>query len=211
MGIGAGGRSWLFNIFIFDLSINLSIKVGDHIIKNKDFEQLLGIKINSKLNFNEHVNNICKKTNQKLNAVSRIVYYMTFQQRKLILNAFILSQFLYCPLLWMNHSVYNMNNKINRIHDKTLRIIYNNNTSSFEELLEKDNSDTIHHRNLKVVATEIFKIKNNLAPSIFKDLLERQNEKNNNLRNVLDFQSKTVKTVQYGTETLFFHGPNYEI
>ena len=185
---------------------SLSIKVGNDIIKNKDSQKLLGITINSKLNFDEHVNNICKKTNQKLNALSRIAYYMSFDQRKLILNAFILSQFSYCPLVCMNHSRY-VNNKINRIHARTLRIIYNDRTSSFEELLEKDNSDTIHHRNLKILATEMFKVKNDLAPSIFNNIFERQNMQKYNLRNVSDFKSKTAKTVQYGTETISFLGP----
>ena len=69
----------------------------------------------------------------------------------MIMKAFIESQFGYCPLLWMFHS-RGLNNKMNRMHKKALRITYNGKASSFPKLLEKDNSVTIHHRNIKIQA-----------------------------------------------------------
>ena len=68
-----------------------------------------------------------------------------------------------------------LNNRINRIHDRALRLIYQDNSLSFAELLEKDISVTIHQRNLQVLATEIFKLKNGLSPEIMKELFEMQN------------------------------------
>ena len=79
------------------------------------------------------------------------------------MNAFFKSQFSYCPLAWMCHSRAN-NGKINRLHERCLRIIYSNKQSSFETLLEKDGSVSIHNRNLQILATEIYKIKNDLSP-----------------------------------------------
>ena len=75
-----------------------------------------------KLNFDYRISQICKKAGKKLHALTRAFNYMNISQRKLIANAFIMS---YCPLIWMIHS-RNMENKINRIHDKTLRRIYTN-------------------------------------------------------------------------------------
>ena len=63
-----------------------------------------------------------------------------------------------------------MNNKINRLHEKCLRIVYSDKTSSFEELFDKDGSVTIHTRNLKVLATEIFKASRNLSPNIVAEI-----------------------------------------
>ena len=60
----------------------------------------------------------------------------------MIMKAFIESQFGYCPLVWMFHS-RSFNNKINRIHERALRITYNDKSSSFQNLLEKDNSTVI--------------------------------------------------------------------
>ena len=78
------------------------------------------------------------------------------------MEAFIESQFGYCPLAWMFQS-RSLNNKINRIHERALRITYNDKSSSFENLLEKDNSVTIHHKNIKILATETYKFLQGLS------------------------------------------------
>ena len=79
------------------------------------------------------------------------------------MKAFIISQFNYCPLIWI---FYNraLNNRINKIHERVLRLVYQNKNLSFSELLELDNAVTIHQRNLQVLVTKIFKVKNNLSP-----------------------------------------------
>ena len=76
------------------------------------------------------------------------------------MKAFIISQFNYCPLIWMFHNRA-LNDRINKIHKRALRLVYQNKNLSFSELLELDNAVTIHQRNLQVLVTEIFKVKNN--------------------------------------------------
>ena len=61
----------------------------------------MGITIDNKLTFKSHLKNICKKANQKLNALARITKFTSPFQRKTLLNSFIKSQFSYCPLIWM--------------------------------------------------------------------------------------------------------------
>ena len=63
-----------------------------------------------------------------------------------------------------------MNNKINRLYERCLCIAFSDKTSSFEKLLEKDGSVTIHTRNLQTLATEMFKVYKNLLPAIIADL-----------------------------------------
>ena len=71
------------------------------------------------------------------------------------MNAFITSQFSYCPLVWMSHS-RTMNNRINKIHEKTLRLVYKDEKNlSLDDLLKKDKSVSIHQRNLQILATDI--------------------------------------------------------
>ena len=62
------------------------------------------------------------------------------------------------------------NNNINHSHERCLRIVYSDKTSSFEKLLEKDGSVTIHTRDLQALATEMFKVYKNLSPAIIADL-----------------------------------------
>ena len=64
------------------------------------------------------------------------------------------------------------NHHINRIHERALRVVYKDYNSSFDELLEKDNSYKIHDRNLQKLVTEIFKVKMNLGPEIMKEVFE---------------------------------------
>ena len=100
---------------------------------------------------------------------------MNVSKKRILMNAFFKSQFSYCPLIWMCHSRAN-NNKINRLHERCLRIVFSDKQSSFETLLEKDSSVSIHNRNLQILATEMYKIKNNLSPPIIADLFEQRNE-----------------------------------
>ena len=73
------------------------------------------------------------------------------------MNVFFNSQFTYCPLIWMFHSRL-INNKINRLHERCLRIECSDNQSTFEELLEKDNTVSVHQRNFQFLATELYKV-----------------------------------------------------
>ena len=121
------------------------------------------------------------------------------------MKAFIKSQFGYCPLVWMNHS-RKLNNRISRIHERALRVAYNDNVSSFQELLLKDNSVTIHNRNLQFLVTEMFKVKLGISPVILNNVFESR-DCSYNLRNITQFKSQCVKSVHYGTESLSFLGP----
>ena len=138
----------------------------NQITKNSKFEKLLSIKLGSKLNFNSHIHDICQKSGQKLNVISRITPCMDFAKRRLIVNAFFYSQFNYLQLVWMCHNRTN-NNKINRHHERCLYLIYSDKKSSFEDLLQKNGSVSIHHRNLRKPAIELFKVFKGLSPVIF--------------------------------------------
>ena len=81
------------------------------------------------------------------------------------MRSFVMSQFSYCPLICICLS-RRINNQINKLHERALRLVYNDKSSSFRELLERDNSVTIHERNIQVLLTEIFKVKSRAAPEI---------------------------------------------
>ena len=110
---------------------NISMHIGPFEIKNTNCEKLLGIKVDSRLNFNEHLDGIIKKASRKINALSRITPFMNISKRRILMNSFFNSQFNYCPLVWMFHS-RSINNKINRLHERVLRIVYNDFKYSFK-------------------------------------------------------------------------------
>ena len=184
---------------------DVTMTIGDDVISGEKSVKLLGIIIDNKLDFNEHVTSLCKKASQKLQALSRIAYFIETNNRRIIMKAFIESQFNYCPLIWMFHS-RKLNNKINRIHERGLRVAYGDYSSTFEDLLKQDESFTIHEKNLQRLVTEMYKTKNNLAPTFMKNVF--QDSCNDiNLRCKPSFNTCNVRSVHYGTETIYFRGP----
>ena len=86
-----------------------------------------------------------------------------------------------------------MNSRINRLHETCLRIIYSDKSSSFEELLQKDESVTIHVKNIQKLATEMFEVFKNLSPPIVADLFEvRQNNYNLKHRSYFQYQMSNL-------------------
>ena len=83
---------------------------------------------------------------------------MTLEKKKIVKNSFFNAQFNYSPLNWMLHSRKN-NNKIKHLHERCLRLIYSDKKSTYENLLEKDNSVSIQHENIQPLAIEMFKVK----------------------------------------------------
>ena len=99
-----------------------------------------------------------------------------------------------------------LNNKINSIHERALKITYQDNTSTFQELLNKDNSVSIHHRNLQVLATKMFKIHRGLSPEIPRETFVSKTS-SYNLRRSDTFEKCKVHSLYHDTESLSFLGP----
>ena len=96
-----------------------------------------------------------------------------------------------------------INYKINEFHVRVLRIVYNDHFSSFEELLFKDKSVTVHQRNLQILATEMYKILNEISPDIMQDIFETKCNYYNT-RNAPTFSSGNIKRVRYGLQTISY-------
>ena len=135
--------------FLVTGNYEVSANINELEIESSKKEKLLGISIDIRLSFEHHITSLCKKASQKLHALARIAHYMDFEKRRSLMKAFVISQFNYCPLIWMFHN-RTLNNRINKIHERGLRLVYQNKNLPFSELLELDNAVTIHQRNLQV-------------------------------------------------------------
>ena len=92
-----------------------------------------------------------------------------------------------------------INNKINKLHESALRLVCNNRSSSFRELLERDKSVTIHERNIQVLLTEIFKVKSGDAPEIMIEIFKFKGH-SYDLRNNNCIGRRIIKLYKYGSE-----------
>ena len=184
---------------------NIWINVGNTKVWERNSETILGIQIERNLKFDKHVMELCKRAGKKLSALTRLAKILPFHRTRMLIKSFFDSQFSYCPLIWMfvNHRT---NRKINRLQERSLRILYKDDISTFEELLEKDNSVTVHTRNLQLLATEMYKVNKNISPNFICDIFPKSDVAYN-LRNNNDFVIPAVNTVFWGSETLRSMGP----
>ena len=116
----------------------------------------------------------------KVNSLSRIMSCMNLSKKKKLMNSFFNSQFNYCTLMWLFQSRI-INNNINRLHQRCLGLLYGDQLTSLEKLQEQDKSVTIHTRYLQILATEMFKVYQNISPPIFSETIHRL-DKNYNLQ-----------------------------
>ena len=189
-----------WHLLLSDVDNDLNILISDKYIPNSSSQKILCVTFDNKLNFSTRITKLCKKAGQKIHALARISKFMSEGKRKLIMSAFISSHFSYCPLIWMCHN-RSLNTKINKIHERALRIVYDDTTSSFEFLLQKSKSVKIHHRNLQILVTEIYKTLNNLSPSLMSEIFIIR-DTGYNLRGGNKLNSNIAKTVNFGTESI---------
>ena len=97
-------------------------------VENSECEILLGVKLYWKLNFHDHISDICRDGGGKLNASVRAKLFTGQSKKRILMNAFFNSHFSNCPLIWMFHSRTN-NRKINSLHERCSRFIYNDKQS----------------------------------------------------------------------------------
>ena len=169
-------------------------------------EKLLGLHIDRDLNFNYHISNLCAKAGRKLSALIRLCKFYSFDQRRTLMKSFIESQFSYTPLGWMFHD-RDMNNKINKLHERALRIVYKDDLSTFGELLLKDNSICIHHRNIHFMAIEMHKLINDNGPALLNEIFMKKDDHYIRTLRSKDFLLPQANTVHYGHDSLKYFGP----
>ena len=151
--------------------------------------------MDNNLRFEKHVSNICLTANRKLSTLTRVAKFVPLKKRRILFKAFIEPQFQYCTLVWMFHG-RQVNDKINKLHERALRIVYNDTVTSFENWLIKDKSFTIHHQNIQLLVIEIY----NLPGGNLSEFFVRNNH-NYNLRSESELLLPNFNTV--------FKGQNY--
>ena len=158
-------------------SKNISFNLNGNIIKTEDEVKLLGVTIDYELIFNSHITNICRKASRQLNVLKRIGKYLNRLGKLTIYHSFILSNFNYCPVIWHFCSEANTK-KMEKIQERALKFIYNENHSTYEKLLAKSKLPSLKIRRIRTIAIETFKIINKETPQYLHDLVTL---KNNNI------------------------------
>ena len=125
-----------------------TFKIGEAEIGCAETVKLLGVDIDDRLKFDEQISNICKKPSQKINVLKRIGKLLNFESRKTIYYAFIMSNFNFFPLIWHFFSKGNTE-KLEKVHFRALKFIFQDFNSTYDILLERAGSTTVHLSRLR--------------------------------------------------------------
>jgi hypothetical protein len=193
--------------------LNLSFNIGQFTLPCEESVKLLGVTLDFKLSFNDHIAELCKKTSRQLNVLKRIGRHLSTQCKLLIYHSFILSNFNYCSLTW-HFCNERSTQKMERIQERALRFIYNDYLSPYITLLENSKFPALHVRRLKVMAIEAYKIFHRQGPTLLHDLLVPKTSKYSfrydNIVNVPHVRTTTygLKSFRYSAAKLWNELPN---
>ena len=170
------------------LVLNVTAKIGEFDIKNNREEKLLGVKIETKPSFENLISLLSKRY--------MLSNYWSLVKCKSLVKAFKTPQFNYWPLIWMFYR--QRNNQINKIHEKTLRLSYQDNKKlSFNDPLKLVNSITIRQRKLRTL--EIMK-------ELIKEVFEIKEPHYNFRSEVSHFKKKNIKSIHYCISSVQYLG-----
>ena len=173
-----------------------SFQLGDTKITCEEKVSLLGVTIDVHLNFKDHISQICTKASQQLAVLKRIGKFLTKQGKLMIYKSFIMSNFNHCPIAWhfCNQSSVN---KMEKIQERALRFICDDFESPLQDLLQKNGVLPLHISRMKLMAREVFKIVNNIAPSYLHDLISLK-PSTYDFRSEKQAQLPRVNSTRYG-------------
>ena len=180
-----------------------TLNIDGNQVNSEKSVKLLGISIDNKLSFEEHVSSLCKKASNQLNAISRLHRYLGFKEKEILINSFVYANFNYCPLIWHFCPAKSVR-KIERTQERALRILYNDFESDYEVLLKQSGKCTMGVKRLRTLALEIFKTLQNLNPIFMEEIFQKTKWMTHRPNNI---QVNTHKTVKYGDKGLRTLGP----
>ena len=155
-------------IFLGTNDNTVGLNINGTYMTSAESVKLLGVTIDRKLSFLPYIKEICAKVNSKTKALLRIRNYLETSKAKLLCNSYILSQFNYCPIIWM-FSNKEGNSLITVAHKRALRAMLNDFSLEYGDMLALSGNATIHEKNLRSLALVVYKSINGLNPSFMEE------------------------------------------
>ena len=166
---------------------------------------LLGITIDEKLRFDKHVDIITKKAARQVNALSRISRNLDHKSKELINNSFVRSNFSYCPLVW-HFCGKSANGKLEKLHERALRLVLNDPDSDYDDLLVKSGSSSLFTQRLRTIMVEIFKFLKKESPSSLESMFQIK-EMPHHFRDGIKLIQPIRRTSTFGLRSISYLGP----
>ena len=185
---------------------NCSLSINNVTLKPMEEVKLLGVIIDRKLSFTNHINRLCTKAGQHNNAMARLSNVLNENAKNQLFQTFILSHFNFCPIICHYCSMSDLK-KIERVQKRALRIIFNDysRSTSYVELRSRANRPLLYVERLRNIVIEIFKIYKDLAPTYLRDVTIKSNSPYS-IRNENNLLLPNFRYVKYGYNSFKFNG-----
>ena len=181
------------------------INIYGEIINSEETVKLLGVTLDYRLGFDPHISNICKKAATQLNVLQRLKSFIGFKEKKVLVQSSIFSNFEYCPLVWYFSSSKSLQN-IEKLHERALRFLYNDHTSSYNDLLSKSDRCTMLISRQRALCIEISKTVNKLNPPFMQKIFKLRTSCYS-LRSPNDLAYIRPNQTTFGSNSLMSIGP----
>ena len=166
----------------------------------------LGVDIDNQLTFHSHINNICRKVANQINALESFQFTWERMKKMVFMKSCILSNFNYCPLVWHFCSKTDTN-RVERIQKRPFRMVVDDYESDYETLLQKANMSTLQIFRIRTLATEIFKTFHSLNPIYMNEIFQTNPLTTRSLRSKNNLVTRRYNSVTYGKNSLRILGP----
>ena len=139
-------------------NIQYTLNIGEHTITSLNSVSLLGIEIDNQLTFSKHIETLMRKAAGQLNYLYSKRKFINIEAKKVLIESFIMSNFNYCPLVWMFCNA-NLKRKQENIQKRALNFLFDDYKSTYKQLLEKANKKTIEIRKLRMYCIVLMYLK----------------------------------------------------
>ncbi|KAL9970833.1 hypothetical protein ACROYT_G023280 [Oculina patagonica] len=187
-----------------DSGTSAVIYTNNQKIKTADTLKLLGVTIDSKLKFSEHVSSACIKASQRIGVLMRLRNLIPTKAKLQLYKSAVLPYLTYCHLVWHFCRASDAR-KLERLQERGLRAVYKNKHASYTDLLERAKLPTLANRRLQDICILMYKVKHRLCPNSICNIFNEHNS-TYNLRQS-DFSTPRYNTVTYGKHSLRYEGP----
>ena len=154
----------------------LTLEINDRTTPLTDKVKLLGVSIGSQLKFDDHIRALCQTANRKVSALSRVANFLNYENGRILYNTFVMSNFNYCPLIWMLYGKKS-SNRVDRVQKDALRILQKDFSLPFEVLLTRTDERKAHIKNLQKLMLQIYKCQSEKNPSFMMKFFEKRDVK----------------------------------
>ena len=183
---------------------NTPLKINGKTIYTSKDVSLLGITIDNKLSFKTHIGILCRDAANKLNGIKRLKSYLDITTKRQLAKTFCLCYFNYCPVIWHFCGTGDIH-KIERLHERVIRFIYNDYTSNYLELLSSNDEPTMFLKRVREIAQEVYKTLNGMNPKYTELLLHQRTFIS---RRPLDLYVPRVNQETFGYRSYTFEAPS---